>query len=529
MKIKEMSVSLDPQGVDAASEAVRGWLEAAGAESRIIARARVSLETMLNAICEHGEEHTRAELRFSRWFGGCLLRVRYDGGRFDPTRIADNEIEAFTASILSRTGMQPSWAMRAGKNELVFRVPTQSHRAEFVMLGCIAAAVAVGLLGPFIPEAVRTGATDYALSFLSDGFLSLLNTFIGVMIFLTVVTGICGIGSAAALGRIGKRMMSRFLLSTFLLCAFNVFVIQFFFPLGSGGGEGSNQIRAILDMVFGILPSNPIQPFLEGNTLQIVFMATLVGLVLLLLGSQTEGLRHLNYQMRAVVMRCVAAVCMFLPVYIFSSLVVQFWNGGASLFLRFWKPLVLCVFLNLSIAAGYMALTCGKLRVKPSVLLPKLLPDFLIGLSTSSSAVALPTSMEINEKKLGIDPSFSQMAHPIGMIFSVGSYSLIYILCGAVLAESCGLTVDIAWWITMWFVCAMLTLATPPVAGGTVSCLSILLLQLHIPEEGLVIGATYAMILDFLCTGFRIPILHMDLALLADRLGLLDHETLRSK
>ena len=79
MKIREISVPLDPGGVDTASEAVRNWLAEAGTASRIIARTRVSLETMLTAICEHGEEHTRAELRFSRWFGGCLLRVRYDG------------------------------------------------------------------------------------------------------------------------------------------------------------------------------------------------------------------------------------------------------------------------------------------------------------------------------------------------------------------------------------------------------------------------------------------------------------------
>ena len=40
--------------------------------------------------------------------------------------------------------------------------------------------------------------------------MNLLNTFIGPMIFLSIVTGICGFGSVAAFGKAGKLMMTRF-------------------------------------------------------------------------------------------------------------------------------------------------------------------------------------------------------------------------------------------------------------------------------------------------------------------------------
>ena len=54
-------------------------------------------------------------------------------------------------------------------------------------------------------------------------------------------------------------------------------------------------------------------------------------------------------------------------------------------------------------------------------------------------------------------------------------------------------------------------------------------LQLHIPQEGLGVGVTLALFLDFLCTSARIPILHLEMLLQAERLGLLDKEVLRSK
>ncbi len=72
-------------------------------------------------------------------------------------------------------------------------------------------------------------------------------------------------------------------------------------------------------------------------------------------------------------------------------------------------------------------------------------------------------------------------------------------------------------------------MATPPVAGGGISCLAILLLQLHLPTDGLAVGVTLLMLLDFLCTGTHVFALHLELTLQANHLDLLNRETLRKK
>ncbi len=166
--------------------------------------------------------------------------------------------------------------------------------------------------------------------------------------------------------------------------------------------------------------------------------------------------------------------------------------------------------------------------MKPSVLLPKLLPDFLIGLSTASSSVAFPTTMEINETQLGIDPSFSRTAVPVGSILFSGVLAVLYMTVGGFLAETCGVTADRSWWVILTFLSALLAMATPPVAGGVLSCLSILMLQLQIPHEALALGVTLLMILDFPSTAARIMALNLEMILQADRLGLLDAEILRA-
>ncbi len=524
-------LTLDRQGVDEASNTIQSWLEEASLPERDILRIRLTMEEILSVVCEHGNESLQAELLLVRLFGEYRFYIRYNGSRFDPVtpEDKDNEEAVWTAALLAHTGFMPSWRWRAGKNELILRIPSRKNSPELLMLGCIGAAIILGILGQFIPAGIKAILTADVLFYLSEGFLHLLNTFIGLMIFLSIITGICGIGSASGFERIGKLMVSRFLSSTFLTGVFLVAAARLFFPLGSGEGGSSFQISTILDMIFGILPSNPIQPFLSGNTLQIVFLASIVGLVLLLTGSETQDLRTFFIQAQTLIAKCVTGVCMLLPVYIFSSLLMLFWENGTGILLRLWKPLTVCTLLCLIVTAANLLVVCRKLHVKASVLLPKLLPVYLIALSTSSSAATFSTSMEINEKKLGIDPPYFRTAIPIGTILFAGLAAALYVFIGVFLAEQYQVNTDFSWWIILWFVCSLLAIATPPVAGGVVSCLSIMLLQLHIPQEGLAIGTTLALLLDFICTSFRVLMLHFEVILQADRLDLIDRELLRQK
>lgn len=526
MRAKTKTVSLDRQGIDAASRSLQGWLKEDGAKKKEILRIRYVLEEMLVRIHENGTAPVRAELRLWKLFGSYRLQIRYGGEKYDPTQPADNEMEEWSSTILSQIGLLPVWRWRGGMNSLVFRLPRAGIRPEHIMLGCIIAALVIGLLGAFIPEAVKTDATNYALSFLSDGFIHLLTVFIGIMVFLCIVTGICGMGNAASFGRIGKQMILRFIGLSFLLAAPTVLVISLVFPLSSGGGSGGSQLQAILKMLFDIIPTDPITPFQQGNTLQIVLMAVITGIALLFVESETGLLRSFFVQAQTLVMRCVKIVCMLLPVYIVASLVMQFWKNGTDLMLQLWKPLVLCIAICAATILVYLVVTGRKLGVKVPVLLSKLLPSFIIALSTASSSAAFPTIIETTENKLGIDSSFSRTGLPIGIILFAGNFSMIYAINGAFLAEYYKVSANLAWWIILWLVCTLLTLATPPVSGGAISCLSILLLQLQIPKEGLVIGATLAILMDFFCTGARTMVIQMELALQADRLGLLDREIL---
>lgn len=529
MKSGETEYLLDGSGVDAAADAISVWAKQIGIERRNALRIRLTMEELLLRISRHSGMTQRGTLRLWKRFGRPCIRFRYRGEAYNPMDTPGDDFSEWTGKLLSNLGLAPVWIYRGGRNELMLRFASGGgHSSELILLGALIAALILGLLGAFLPEGVTAPLSTYFLGSLSEIFLRLLNTFAGLMIFLSVLTGICGVGDAADFGKIGKQMLLRFLGFTFLGSAATVLLARPLFALRSGaaGGDGS-QAGALLDMVLDILPSNPVRPFYDGNSLQIIFLAVFIGVILLLLGGRVTRVQELLSDLNALVMEAIGLTCKLLSVYIFASLTLQFWETGPDILLRLWKPLAVCIGLNLVFFAVKIAVTSFRLKVGAGGLIRKNLPAMLVGYATASSASAFGICEETCQKKLGISPELTHIGIPIGNVLYASSYCMLFAIIAYYAAEAYGTPVGVAWMGTCWFLTAVLSLATPPVAGGTLACLGVMLSQLGVPAEALAISATLSVLMDFICTGTKIGIMHLELALQADRLGMLDMETLR--
>lgn len=161
------------------------------------------------------------------------------------------------------------------------------------------------------------------------------------------------------------------------------------------------------------------------------------------------------------------------------------------------------------------------------MLLRKLLPTYLIALSTASSSEALATNLETCEKQLGISERIAGFAVPLGqVIFKTGSAVGFFVLALG-LAEFYGVAMPLSWVVTGVLVSGLLAIAAPPVPGGSLSCYTVLLTQLGIPEEAIGLAVAGNVILDFFMTSCGISCLQSELILVSNRLGMLDVEVLR--
>ena len=115
-----------------------------------------------------------------------------------------------------------------------------------------------------------------------------------------------------------------------------------------------------------------------------------------------------------------------LPVFIFASLTNLLWKNGGNILLKLWKPILALIAIYLLLIIGYIFYVAIKYRVSAAVLIRKIMPSTIIGLTTASSMSSFEKINEVN-RTLGLDESLANFSVAIGMalvfdFISTGSY-----------------------------------------------------------------------------------------------------------
>ncbi len=522
IKSREQNILLDRAGVDKVAEIISVKLEKAGVGKKDVLRVRLLMEEQLVKVAKHFDYKNEVVVKTGKRLGVPYIYVRYRGEEFDPTSQNDN-IQIFYNDM----GMSPQWSYRHGINTLYLKAPYQTPKSEVFLISAVVLAVIAGLLRTVIPADIMTMISDYALTPVSDAFMRVLGAFVRFMIFFSVIAGICSIESLSDFSKMGRHISSRMIIRTFVGTGISALIMLPFHKFGQGEiVEGTSQTGKIIELVFSIFPGDLITPFVEGNMLQIIFLAVIVGTVMLILGDKIEPVRILINSLTCLFSDIISIVCKLLPLYIFTSLLLLIWKNGIDLFIQLWKPLLFCIVICFIFLAVKVAYVCIRFRLNPIRFISTIKGTVLLGLVTASSSATLPDVIKINEKKLGISPKLNQFGVPFAnlLIRSVVGMSLVLIVY--YMAEYYSVPVNIGWLITAWLMCSILSIAAPPVSGGMLVVTGMLMTQLGIPVEGLAVAGLLGLLTDFLCTASIAGLGHCELLICADDLNMLDKEKL---
>lgn len=205
-----------------------------------------------------------------------------------------------------------------------------------------------------------------------------------------------------------------------------------FFSVSAGEG-GSLQFSALYAMILDIVPSNLFTPFTEGNPMQIIFVAVIVGLSILVLGDKAALVSRFVEQVNSIVQIIMQQLSSVILVFVFGSVFHMILSGKLEILFRSVKLPLLMVLGCLVIAAFYLVLVSVHKKVSPLLLLKKIFPTFLIAVTTASSAAAFSTNTEACEKKLGIDRQLINLGIPFGQVVFMPGAAVLFFCVGSVL------------------------------------------------------------------------------------------------
>jgi len=519
---------LTGEGIDAVSARIDALPESLCARRGRL-RIRLAVEEILHHWREALGENASFTFSCGARFGQRSIKLGAAGCRADPTTQGDQtELDAAGSMILERLGLSPAFRYENGVNRVTIPLP-RKETGRLARIGiAVALALLLGLISLALPESFRTGLLG---GFVTPLFKVLLGTLSGValpIMFLSVCTSIVGIGDIALLGNIGKRFLRPFLILPFVCTAAGIVLSLWLFPVSLGSGGDMRALEAVFAMLLNIVPTNVLAPFLDGNALQIIFLGVCFGIAFLALGERAQLAAGLTEQFERAVTVMMGALSHLFPLLVFMSIFSLVASRSYSQFGGVALLLALGAVLSLLTILLFTATLCLRLRVQVRTVAQKLLPAFLVALSTASSNAALPLRLEGCEKHLGIEGKVTQFAVPLGQVLFKPAAAVGFATFALCFAKAYGIGMTPDWLILCAMISGILSIATPPVPGGAQVSYSVLFLQLGLPAEGLSLALAAAALWDYISTATSCWCQTVVITLVADELDALDKAVLRA-
>lgn len=298
------------------------------------------------------------------------------------------------------------------------------------------------LIGHFYP------ATGEALKPLGDAFIKLVKMIITPVIFLTIVTGIAGMGSLKGVGSVTWKAFAYFLTFSTLALFIGLVVANVVQP-----GHGMNidpaslhnqkvseyvakaHDTSVTGFLMGIIPDTFVSAFVDGNILQVLFVAILFGISLILIGDKAKPLVNVLESVVSAIFRMVNILMKLAPVGAFGAFAFTIGKYGigsvinlAALVGTFYLTSALFIVVVLGAVAAFNGFSIFKL-------IAYLKAELLLVLGTSSSESALPSLMEKMEKA-GCARPVVGLVVPTGYSFNLDGTNIYMTLAALFIAQA---------------------------------------------------------------------------------------------
>ena len=368
----------------------------------------------------------------------------------------------------------------------------RSHVLYIAVLVAVALGIAVGLLFPDVAKELKP---------LGTGFVNLIKMMISPVIFCTIVLGIGSVRQAASVGRVGGLALGYFLVMSTVALAIGLVVGNLIKPgsglqltdevAKTGQSQASGEASSTTDFLLGIIPRTLFSSLTEGQVLQALLVALLVGFAIQSLGERGQPALAAVAVLQRVVFKVLAMIMWVAPIGAFGAMAAVVGDTGTDALVALGKIMlgfyVTCLLFVLVVLGTVLRVVTGLSVFK---LLRYLGREFLLILSTSSSETALPRLIGKMEH-LGVSRPVVGVTVPTGYSFNLDGTAIYLTMASLFIAEALGKPLALGEQISLL---VFMVVASKGAAGVTGAGLATLAggLQSHRPElldgVGLIVG-----------------------------------------
>ena len=358
------------------------------------------------------------------------------------------------------------------------------------------------------PQTAR--ALNNVTQIFGTAFLTVINLLVPPVVAFSVFVGIVSNTDLGAVKRIGLTAIMTYACTTVLAVAVGTVLATILMPLATamvdprliaatlasaGDLPLSNGPPTALAIFAEMMPQgNLINPFLDGNLLQIITIAVAVGIGTMAILNMTDGV--IVEGARSAVQLAEYGMGLFLRLLSWTMILVPFATFGfmfdaivkqqsvTAMFAIVGFALV--IFLGLLTLMTLYAIAMKLMQKMTFRQIARAARDpLLITFSIASSSVAMPYTMKAAEEHFGVAPQIARTTVPLGATVNMDGTSVYQVMALVFLislfGEVASVTVTIETLASIALLVVLYSVGTPGVPGGSVKVIQDVLTMFGIP------------------------------------------------
>lgn len=359
-----------------------------------------------------------------------------------------------------------------------------------ILVGMAAGALAGAVLGERITVVQPVG----------DLFVRFLVLAAVPLVFFNLLAGVTALTDLGALGRLTAKIVSWFLATKVVALALGIGIMLVLRPgvgmtLRGASAPEVAEAPSLLDLILGLVPSNALRAFADGNVAQVVVLALILGVTTLHLPATTrDRLRGAYADLAELLRQVVHLVLKVAPFGIAALMGVTVGRYGADLLGPMARFVAGLTAAHLLLVVLYLVVLALFTDQRPLAFLRETGAVWATTVATTSSLASLPLAMEAAER-LRVPRSVHPFTLPFGIqVNKDGTAAML----GAVVvftAQAAGVPLAAGDLLTIVMMGALLSAGSGGIPGGGFVVALVMVEAFNLPLElAVIVGGIYRLV-----------------------------------
>jgi Na+/H+-dicarboxylate symporter len=374
------------------------------------------------------------------------------------------------------------------------------------IVGAMALGLAVGgilnvlIPGGVLPEALAQGLSYYLIDGLFDTvgqiFVRSLKLMVVPLVFVSLLCGTASLGNDAKMGRLASKSIGLYMLTTGVAISLALFIALLIQPglgidLAVASEFSAKDAPPLKTTLINIFPSNPVAAMADGQILQVIVFAILMGIAIAHCGKSGERVAAFFDDLNSVIMRMVMLLMQLAPIGIFCLIAKLFAGLGMGVIVSlgaYFFAVVLALLLHCF--GTYSLLLRAMTGLSPRRFFVNMRAPIAFAFSTASSGATMPVTLRAVTDNVGVDNSVASFTVPLGATINMDGTAIMQGVATVFIAQAYNIDLGLEAYLMVILTATLASIGTAAVPGVGLVMLVMVLNQVGLPVEGigLIIG-----------------------------------------